>query len=295
MPVPSFQNLRVLALESRRHVEIGALIRTYGGQPVSAPAMREVPLESNAEAFRFAEAFVRGEFDVFVTLTGVGLRAMLDIAAASVGRDAFIGALKSMRIVARGPKPLAVLREIGVVPWVTAPSPNTWHELLNALDQAGPRVLEGTRLAVQEYGISPVELLEGLRSRGATVTRVPIYRYALPEDLAPLRAAVRAVADGAIDVALFTTATQVVHLFQVADQMNLADQVRQGVARLVVASVGPTTSEELREYGIRVDLEAGHPKMGVLVREAAEQAPVLLAARRGRTPAGGGVDDADAG
>jgi uroporphyrinogen-III synthase len=101
MTVPGFQNLRVLALESRRHVEIGALIRTFGGQPVSAPAMREVPLESNHEAFRFAEAFVRGEFDIFVTLTGVGLRAMLDIATASVGREAFVDALKSVRVVAR--------------------------------------------------------------------------------------------------------------------------------------------------------------------------------------------------
>ena len=40
---------------------------------------------------------------------------------------------------------------------------------------------------------------------------MPVYRYALPDDLAPLEAAVGAVIGGEIGVALFTTATQVTH------------------------------------------------------------------------------------
>jgi uroporphyrinogen-III synthase len=124
---------------------------------------------------------------------------------------------------------------------------------------------------------------------------VPIYQYALPEDLEPLRRAIQATVDDGIDVILLTTATQVVHLFQVAAQMGLSERVRQGLAKLVVASVGPTTSEALRDYGIRVDVEASHPKMGVLVREAAALAPALLVRRRGGPAGVKGDDDADAG
>jgi uroporphyrinogen-III synthase len=284
MPNPTFQHLRVLALESRRRVEIAALITSYGGRPVSAPAMQEVPLESNTEALAFVEAFVRDEFDVFVALTGVGLRAVLDVAEASVGRDAFVAALGRVRVVARGPKPLAVLREIRVVPWVVAPAPNTWRELLAAVDEQGAEALLGKRLALQEYGTSSASLLAGLHARGASVTSVSIYRYALPEDTAPLRRAVAALAQDEIDVVLFTTATQVIHLFQIADEMGLGRAVRARLPEVVVASIGPTTSEEIREQGVAVDLEASQPKMGVLVRDAAEQSQAILHAKRASRP-----------
>jgi uroporphyrinogen-III synthase len=280
MASPTFNNLCVLAFESRRRVEIASIITAYGGRPLSAPAMREIPLESNAVAFAFAEAFVRDEYDVFVALTGVGLRAILEVAEHSVGRGRFIAALGRVRVVARGPKPLAVLREIAVVPWVVAPEPNTWRELLAAIDEQGANALLGKRVAVQEYGVSSAPLIDGLRSRGASVTLVPIYRYALPEDLGPLQQAVSAVVNDEVDVALFTTGTQVTNLLEVAEKMGLDRAVRMSFQRMVVASIGPTTSEELRAQDIEVDLEASHPKMGVLVRDAASRSAALLTAKR---------------
>ena len=39
-------------------------------------------------------------------------------------------------------------------------------------------------------------------------------------------------------------------------------------------------SETLRDHGVHVDMEPSHPKMGVLVREAAEQSAGILAAQR---------------
>jgi uroporphyrinogen-III synthase len=135
-------------------------------------------------------------------------------------------------------------------------------------------------VAVQEYGVSNQEFLEGLEARGARVTSVPVYRWALPEDLEPLRAAVRSVVAGSIDVAIVTTAMQVVHLFQVAETMQQAEVLREGLGRVVVASIGPTTSEELRQQRLAIDLEASHPKMGALVREAAEHATDLLRTKR---------------
>jgi uroporphyrinogen-III synthase len=279
-----FDGLRVLALESRRAAEIAKLISTYGGQAMVAPSMREVPLESNKEALAFAAALLAGEFDVVIFLTGVGARALLGVVETVHKRDEYVAALQRVKVVARGPKPVAALREIGITPTITAPEPNTWHELLRALDDAGKASqgldLQGARVAVQEYGVSNPELLGGLRERGAIVTRVPVYQWALPHDVAPLRAAITAIAEGAVDVALFTTAVQAVHLFQVAAEVKLEEAVRNGLRRAVVASIGPTTSEELQRRGIRADLEPSHPKMGFLVKEASEQAAELLSRKR---------------
>jgi uroporphyrinogen-III synthase len=252
---------------------MASIVSSYDGRPVSAPAMKEVPLESNPEALAFADALERDEFDLVVLLTGVGTRALVAVVEQVKGsRDSFLSALGRTRILARGPKPVAVLRELGVPLWLTAPEPNTWREVLSALDGTQQEFpLAGKRVAVQEYGASNPDLLAGLEARGARVTRVPVYQWALPDDLAPLEAAVRAIADGQIDVALFTTATQVVHLLQIADSMGMRDAVRRGLKTCLVASIGPTTSEEMREQGIEPDFEPTHPKMGFLVREAAER------------------------
>jgi uroporphyrinogen-III synthase len=128
--------------------------------------------------------------------------------------------------------------------------------------------------------VSNAELLEALRDRGALVTRVPVYRWALPEDVGPLKAAVTETAAGTIDVAMFTTSIQLVHFWQIAREMELEAPVRRGLARAVVASIGPTTSEELRRHGFTVDLEAPHPKFGSLIRDLAERASALLQVKR---------------
>ena len=279
MATPSFNGLKVLVLESRRSKEMAALVTTYGGRPVAAPAMREIPLDSNPEALAFTDGLLAGRFDIVILLTGVGTRALLSVADTKHPREGFVAALAKTRVVPRGPKPLAVLRELGITPWVMVPEPNTWRELLDTLD-ATKESLRGKRVAVQEYGKANPELLEGLETRGAEVTRVPVYRWALPEDIAPLQAAATAVARGELDVVLFTTSAQVLHLQQVAEAEGQLDALRAGLRRMVVASIGPTTSEELRHEGIDIDLEASHPKMGFLVREAAENAANILRTKR---------------
>jgi uroporphyrinogen-III synthase len=176
---------------------------------------------------------------------------------------------------------LAVLRELQVPVWVSAPEPNTWREVVAAIDaRAADRPLPGARVAVQEYGVSNVELLDELRRRGAVVTPVPVYQWALPEDTEPLRRAVTAIAAGEVDAAVFTTGVQINHLWQIAREMNRESDVREGLARVVVASIGPTTSAELQRFGIRADLEASHPKFGLLIRELAEQGASLLSEKR---------------
>ena len=279
--VPNFGGLRVLTFESRRRSELASLITTYGGTPLLAPALREVPLESNTEALAFAAALVRGEFDLTIFLTGVGTRTLASVVEPHYPRPVFAEALRRTRVVARGPKPLAALRELEVPVWASAPEPNTWREVIASIDDKFDGPLTGIRIAVQEYGVSNLELLEALRTRGARVTRVPVYRWALPENVDPLRQAVSAIADGNVDIVLFTTGVQLVHLWQIVAEMQREDDVRRGLQRAVVVSIGPTTSEELIRHNLTADLEPSHPKIGVLVREAAEHSASILLAKRG--------------
>jgi uroporphyrinogen-III synthase len=272
--------LRVLSFESRRATEIAKLIENYSGTPIVAPAMREVPLESNTEAQEFARALAAGGFDVVIFLTGVGTRALARVVGTVYPVDQFAAALRKIAVVARGPKPVAALKEMGVPVTLAVPEPNTWRDLLRALDEKRELSIRGKRVAVQEYGAPNTELLVGLEERGAIVTRVPVYSWALPEDTAPLRAAVEAIALGEIDLALFTTSVQVTHLLQIAREMNLEQKLRSGLASMAVGSIGPITSEELRGNGIEPDFEPEHPKMGFLVNTAAEKSATLLEEKR---------------
>jgi uroporphyrinogen-III synthase len=276
-----FAGLRVLSLESRRAAEMAKLIETYGGAAMVAPSMREIPLESNKEAQEFTRKLLAGGFEIVIFLTGVGARALARVADTVCTRDAFVAALQRVPIVARGPKPVAALKEMGVPVTLAVPEPNTWRELLAALDgNRNTLPLEGKRVAVQEYGAPNRELLAGLIERGAKVTPVPVYEWGLPEDTAPLRQAVAALAGGEVDVALFTTSVQVVHLLKIAGEMNLQDGVRQAFAQILVGSIGPVTSEELRVHGIAADFEPSHPKMGILVNEVALRCAELLSRKR---------------
>ena len=211
-------------------------------------------------------------------------RALAGVAETLGPREEYAAALRRVRVVARGPKPVAALRELGVTPNVSAPEPNTWRELLHALDaEAASQPTRGLRIAVQEYGVASEELLAGLQERDARVTRVPVYRWALPVDIAPLQAAVRALAREEIDVVLFTTSIQVSHLLQIASEMSQEVPLRTGLRRCAIASIGPTTSEELRSHGLEADLEPSHPKMGFLVKEAAERSAEILWRKRGQS------------
>jgi uroporphyrinogen-III synthase len=263
-----FDGLRVLSLESRRSAEIEKLIRTQRGEPFVAPSMREVPLEENAEAFAFAERLFRGEFDMMILLTGVGTRLLNQAIETRYPAGAFADALGKLTVVARGSKPMAVLREFGVPVAIAVPEPNTWREILAAVDGRSER-----KIAVQEYGRPSRELVDGLRARGAEVSSVAVYQWDLPLDTAPLHTAGRKILNGEFDVVLFTTSIQIAHLFKIAaDEAGL----RAALNKMVIASVGPTTSETLGDFGLKADLEPSHPKMGFLVNETAARAARIL-------------------
>lgn len=259
-----FDGLRVLSLESRRAEEMATLIRKQGGEPIVAPSMREVPLEHNDEAFDFGRRILAGDFDAVVFLTGVGARLLWKTLLTRHSETEIRAAHERVTLVVRGPKPSAVLRELGLIPNVLVPEPNTWRELLETMR---PRFEK--RVAVQEYGQSNLDLIWGLKKQGREITPVPIYGWDLPEDTGPLRQAAASLIAGQVDVVLFTTSMQVVNLMKIAEEEGVATQVREALASAFVGSIGPTTSETLKDFGLKPSFEPSHPKMGLLVNEAA--------------------------
>ena len=281
-----FDGMRVVSFESRRAQEMADLIARHGGEPLSAPTMREVPIQQNAEALAFAERLFDGGFDAVILLTGVGTRMLAKAVETKHPRERLVEALKGVTTVARGPKPVAALREMGLKPTLLVPEPNTWRDLLVALDRHVP--VSGRRVAVQEYGQSNPELIDGLRGRGAEVTPVPVYQWALPEDLGPLRRAIQEIIAGRADFALFTSATQARHLFQVAAMDGVETPLRDGFRRVCIGSIGPIASEAIAEQGLKADYEPDSPHMGEFVRDLARRGGDLL--RKKRTAHERGID-----
>lgn len=247
------------------------LIEKSGGVPTIAPSMREIPLSDNAEVFAFAERLQAGAIGTVVFLTGVGTETLFE-ALETRGLAAPVqAALARCRVVARGPKPVAALSRRGVRIDLKAPEPNTWQQVAATLASAGVE-LQGELVAVQEYGVPSREFYDWLTDRGAKVLPVPVYRWDLPADVAPLEAALRALTRGEFEVLLWTSAQQVNHVDLIAQRMGLGTQWRTAARNCVIGSIGPTASERLREFGLPPSLEPSHPRMAHLVRETLERA-----------------------
>ncbi len=275
-----FGGLRVISLESRRAELMEQLIRRCGGDAFVAPSVQEIPFSKNEEVFAWAERLFAGEFDMMVLMTGVGLTYLRDALVERYSQERFAEALRQLTIVSRGPKPVTVLYELGVKSKIVIPEPNTWNEIVPVIVARTER-----RMTIQEYGRHNPEFAAELEKLGAQVSTIAVYRWMLPDDVGPLREAVRRIAARECDVIIFTTSIQLVHLLEVAEQMGRARDVRQALQEdLVVASVGPIMNAALAEEGIEPDIVPVHPKMGNLVRAAAEMAAPALAKKR-RLPA----------
>ena len=282
-PLPSdFHGLRVLSFESRMATEMARLIKRHGGEPVVVPALREIPipLQDNGAVFRFGVKLILHQVDIVILMTGVGAKALFDVLQTRYPLAEIIEALKKTILVTRGPKPLAVLKAMGVEPNITVPEPNTWQDVIATLDYYRP--VQGLKIAIQEYGVTKPEMIEDLKRRGAEVFAVPVYRWALPEDTGPLETAITQVLNGAFDAMVVTNAAQIDHVMQLAERALNTDLFRGACRKIVVASIGPTASEALKHHDLPVDFEPSHPKMGILVKEFSEQVHVLRQAKSGQ-------------
>jgi len=274
----SFSGLRVLSLESRRAKEMETLILRHDGVPFVAPSVKERAIDDAGEAMRFVERLESGAFEMLICMTGAGIMFLRDTLAPSVDAERLGAALRRATIVSRGPKPVGVLRTLGVPVSIIIPEPNTWKEIVSAVAQRPER-----RIAVQEYGRPNLEMNQALEGLGATVTPIALYRWELPDDLKPLCEAARRLAHRESDVVLFTSSIQLDHLLQIAQELGIDGEVKRTLAtNVAIASVGPVMTSSLEAQGLPPDIIPKHPKMASLVKAAAEEADAVLSRKRRR-------------
>jgi uroporphyrinogen decarboxylase len=275
---PNFSGLRVSALESRRRDEFARLIERFGGVATVSPSMRELPIDKNKEAVDFAYRIMTGEVGLVIFLTGVGFKHFLATVEKHVDRQRLLDSLSDIITIARGPKPVAAMREVGLQPTYRAAEPNTWREVLQLIDQSIP--ISNVTVGLQEYGVTNHSLVAGLEARGGRVLSVKVYQWDFPEDTKPLCENIESICQGNQDVLMFTSAHQAVNLLRMAEKMGCEPQLRSSLDRMVVASIGPTTTEMLQHLNLPVDLEASPNKMGHLVQQASEKSHRILKAKR---------------
>jgi uroporphyrinogen-III synthase len=256
----------VAILESRAGDRVASLIRKYGGTPFLAPALSEVPDVDPERIRALIGDWESTPLEIFIFQTGVGTRALF-AATDSMGlTPALLRVLEASIVVVRGPKPTAALGARKVRIDLSADDPFTTHEVLAQLREAHLEApLRGKRVVVQRYGETNRELEAALESEGAEVIEIATYRWAVPEDTAPMQRLIDALGRDEIDLVAFTSASQASNLFTVAQRIGKEASLTQSLGRTLVASIGPVCSATLRKLAVRVDVEAKPPKLGPLI------------------------------
>ena len=259
---------KVAILESRLGRQLVELVEGRGGIAFHAPALAELPdLDPDAIA-ALVRSLEQRPAKLAVFQTGVGTRALF-AATDSLGLTAiFLSLLERTVVAVRGPKPTGALRARGVRIDRSAVDPFTTSEVLDSIKDIP---LKGERVIVQRHGNANVELDRALEARGAAVVEIPVYRWALPADTAPLAALIGALERDEVHAVVLTNAEQARNLFAVAERAGRTEQLRAALNRTLVASIGPVASAALREAGVGISLEASPPKLGALMT-ALEQA-----------------------
>jgi uroporphyrinogen-III synthase len=256
------QGKRVAILESRLGDQLAQLIARAGGIPMQAPALAEVPDGDPHALHDFLDRCVQRPPQLFIFQTGVGTQALLDMTEELGRTQQLMNLLAQAKVAERGPKPAGVLRAHAIRIDLATKDPHTTVELLRVLDDVP---VAGSHVIVQRYGESNRELKAALRQRGAEVVELPTYRWALPQDTAPLAQLLVALDRNEVDAVVFTSASQGRNLFSFARDGGREDALRAGLRHVKVFSIGPVCTRALAALEVHVDGEAAPPKLGPLM------------------------------
>ncbi len=253
----------IAILENRYGEEFAALLTKRGALTLRAPALAEVPDLDEQYIVRLIAELEPSPPAAFVFQTGVGTQALFKTTDRLAATPRLLALLAQATVVARGPKPSGPLRSRGVRIDRNAKDPYTTAEVLEAMRDLP---LEGRTVVVQRYGGANTELDRALEARGARVVEVPVYRWSLPEDTAPMVELMDALALGRVDAVAFTNAAQVRNLYALAERLGRRAALDAGLQDALIASIGPVCTRALQDYGVEVDVEAHPPKLGPFVQ-----------------------------
>lgn len=260
--LPPLMGFTVGVTAARRREELTSLLSRRGATVVEAPAVRIVPLEDDRELWAATQKCLSAPLDYVVASTGIGFRSWLEAADGWGVRATLRDRMTPARLFARGPKAVGAMRSAGLAD-VWSPGSESSAELLTQLLKEN---LAGRRIAVQEHGAPMPRFVSALRNAGAEVIDVPVYRWMPPDDLAPLRKMVQAIAAATVDAITFTSAPAVLTLLDVAKDTGHLDAMIAGLRGPVAAAcVGPICAGPLADYGVKCVIPE-RSRLGALVR-----------------------------
>jgi uroporphyrinogen-III synthase len=254
---------------ARRRQELGAALERRGARVTYGPAIQIVPLPDDSETLAATLRCIETPPDIVVVTTGIGFRGWMEAADGWGASGDLTARIAAASVVTRGPKARGAVRAAGLTEAWSPESESTSEVLEYLLAQE----LEGKRIAVQLHGEPIPDLVQALSAAGAEIIEVPVYRWMLPEDTAPLTRLIAAVAERQIDAVAFTSAPAAVSFLRVAASEKRLDAVLEALRREVLACcVGPVTATPL----IRSDVptvQPDRPRLGALVRVIGSELP----------------------
>jgi uroporphyrinogen-III synthase len=247
----------------RRWEQQAELLQRRGATVVHGPTITTTYLDGDAALRRASEALVERPPAGLVANTGIGVRAWWEALQSWGLADAMLAALRDTFVVARGPKAAGAAQAAGLEVHARART----ERLDEVVELLAARGLSSARVAVQLQGDDTREAVARLRLTGADVVEVPVYRWHLPDDLAPARRLVDEVCDGRIDAVTFTSAPAVRNLFAIAERDGRSADLLGAFDRGVLAAcVGPVCAQAARQLGVDAPVEPAVGRLGLLVR-----------------------------
>jgi uroporphyrinogen-III synthase len=267
---------RIAVTSARRAEELCALLSRQGAEVCSAPAINMIALPEDDELQDNTEALIAEPPDILVAHTGIGFRGWLAAAEGWGLANQLIEALSSARIVARGPKATGALRAAGLrEEW--SPQSESSHDVLKYLLESG---VSGKRVAIQLHGAADAwdpfpEFVGGLRSAGAEVVPIRVYRWKSTALGGEFDQLVTGIARRQFDAVSFTSAPAAAAVLERSRDLGIEDQLLEALRTDVHAMcVGPVTSQPLRRKGVPTS-SPERMRLGALARHITEQLPLL--------------------
>jgi len=161
--------------------------------------------------------------------------------------------LAAARLVAIGPATAAALGGLGLQADVV-PARLQTEGIVDELRQFD---LHGSRVLLLRARHARELLVSELTALGARVTDVAVYETTPTGDPAEVRLL---LASGGVDAVTFTSSSTARNLVAM-----LGDDANRQLPNVVVASIGPITSQTARELGLTVQTEANEPTVSGLV------------------------------
>ena len=275
---PSLAGYRVAVTCARRSNEFCALLRRHGATVGRAAAITMVPLPDDNELHRNTEALIARPPDIVIATTSVGFRGWIAAADGWQLGGPLTAALSGARIMARGAKASGAVRAAGL-PAEWSPNTDSSRELVQYLRQSR---IAGCRIAVQLHGATEdwdpfPEFLDELRSAGAEVVPIRVYRWRPVPPGGDFDQLITQIAQRQFDAVSFTSAPAVAATLMRAGDLGISDQLLNALRTDVRAMcVGPVTAQPL----VRLGVPTSSPKrmrLAALARHIAEELPVLRA------------------